>query len=112
MGSKKLRIFCVIFTAVLVVDWLLGVLYVHNITPEWLFLLTNVPFGFLHMLVEKAWIGGQYVLLGLTLREEQINLIYLIMVTAQSGFYFKVFEWVRGRRIRSDSSFYLNPPST
>ena len=81
----------------LTVDWVLGVLYVHDLAPGWLFLLTNVPFGFVHSIVEKAWTGGQYILLGLTVPTQYINLIYLVMITAQSTLYFKLFQWIRSR---------------
>jgi hypothetical protein len=63
--------------------------------PDWLFLITNVPFGFIHSAIEATWTGGQYILFGLTLREEQVNVIYLAMVVAQSALYFRFYEWLR-----------------
>lgn len=95
--SVRTRTFCIFFTIVLVVDWALGVLCARNLAPDWLFLITNVPFGFIHSAIEATWTGGQYILLGLTLREEQVNVIYLTMVVAQSCLYFKTYEYLRDR---------------
>jgi len=95
MTTKRFLTWGVIFAALLVLDWFLGVQIVAGRLPLWSFLIPNIPFGALHVWLESSWTGTQYQWLGMTLGDMASLVIFLGVVFAQSLLYSFMLEAIR-----------------
>lgn len=98
MDAVTLRRLGAVFGIVLLVDWALGVLCASGHLPHWVFLLLNLPFGALYVLMESSWVGTHYELWGWRFGDLGSLVVFLFVVIAQSLLYFLAWRMVRGRR--------------
>lgn len=104
MNAVTLRRLGTFFGIVLVMDWALGVLCASGHLPHWVFLLLNLPFGGLYVLMESSWVGTHYELLGWRFGDLGSLAVFLFVVIAQSLLYFQAWRTVRGRRRTSTAA--------
>jgi len=83
---------------VFLLDWFLGVMCAWGIFPLWVFLIFNIPFGAGYVWMESSWDGGHYRMLGLNFTEFGSLIVFLIVVAAQSLFYFALYKALRKMR--------------
>jgi hypothetical protein len=95
MGAKKLGDLLVTGAIVVILDWFLGVMCAWGIFPLWVFFIFNIPFGAGYVWMESSWNGNHYRMLGLNITEFGSLIVFLIVVAAQSLFYFALYEWLR-----------------
>ena len=88
MNRKNLVILFAIMAAVIVMDWILGMLIVRAILPSWLFVLANFPFGFIYTWTEAHWVGTHYEIGGRLIGENVINIAQLGAVVLQAFLYY------------------------
>lgn len=98
MSVHWLRNLLVITLALLMLDWILGVLCASNLIPLWLFMIPNFPFGALYVTLESSWAGTRYELWGLHLGEIESLLVFAATVLLQSLLYFALAEFIQRRR--------------
>jgi hypothetical protein len=100
MKTKTLRHLAVIGIAMLVLDWIMGVMCASGTMPHWVFLLFNLPFGALYVWMESSWTGTHYELLGFTFGDIGSGVVFLFVVMAQSFCYTAIYEWRRNKLCR------------
>lgn len=104
MKTTLLREFGVVLGTVLLMDWALGVLCASGHLPHWVFLLLNLPFGALYVLMESSWVGTHYELWGWRFGDLGSLAVFLFVVIAQSLLNFLAWRMVRGRRRTSTTA--------
>lgn len=98
MNKQTIRHWAVIGGAVLILDWILGVLCAADLVPHWVFVVCNIPFGALYVAVEASWAGTRYEMLGLTFGEIGSAVVFLLTVALQSLVYLGAYERLRRRQ--------------
>jgi len=104
MKTILLREFGVVLGTVLLMDWALGVLCASGHLPHWVFLLFNLPFGGLYVLMESSWVGTHYELWGWRFGDLGSLAVFLFVVVAQSLLYFQAWRMARERKRASSAA--------
>ena len=98
MKTKWKRHFTVIGAGVFLLDWFLGIMCAWGIFPLWVFFVFNVPFGAIYVWMESSYEGDYSRMLGLNIGEFGSLIVFMIIVVAQSLFYFALYELMRKMR--------------
>ena len=93
--------FALLLIALLVIDWIAGVLITHDVLPIWVYVILNVPFGIVYVLSRFLWTGVRYELLGQPIAGMWISAVQLLAVIAQAVVYWLVWRWLRQRNRRA-----------
>ncbi len=104
MKRHLLRRLVLITAIVLIVDWLLGALCASGILPLWVFLLFNIPFGTLYVLLESSWMGNHYEVPGSTVSDIGSAVVFLMTVLGQSLAYTLLYQWLHRKPVAESAS--------
>jgi len=95
MKTKWGRPFAIIGAGVFLFDWFLGVMCAWGIFPLWVFFIFNIPFGAGYVWMESSYEGDHSRMLGLNIGDFGSLIVFLIVIAAQSLFYFALYECLR-----------------